>query len=82
MHGFALNCDVDLGWYDRFVPCGISDAGVTSLSAELGRDVTVLEAAPVVERHLRELLAWAPYVPTPDYPAKPEPGRRYTLLTP
>ncbi|HEX7740745.1 MAG TPA: lipoyl(octanoyl) transferase LipB, partial [Marmoricola sp.] len=32
MHGFALNCDVDLGWYDRFVPCGISDAGVTSLS--------------------------------------------------
>ena len=34
MHGFALNCDVDLAWYDRFVPCGISDAGVTSLSAE------------------------------------------------
>ena len=33
MHGFALNCDVDLGWYDRFVPCGIADAGVTSLSA-------------------------------------------------
>ena len=32
MHGFALNCDVDLGWYDRFVPCGIADAGVTSLS--------------------------------------------------
>ena len=27
MHGFALNCDVDLGWYDRFVPCGIADAG-------------------------------------------------------
>ena len=41
MHGFALNCDVDLGWYDRFVPCGISDAGVSSLSVELGRDVTV-----------------------------------------
>ncbi|MDN5892910.1 MAG: lipoyl(octanoyl) transferase LipB, partial [Nocardioides sp.] len=34
MHGFALNCDVDLAWYDRFVPCGISDAGVTSLSGE------------------------------------------------
>ena len=46
MHGFALNCDVDLGWYDRFVPCGIADAGVTSLSAELGRDVTVAEVAP------------------------------------
>ena len=37
MHGFALNCDVDLGWYDRFVPCGIADAGVTSLTEELGR---------------------------------------------
>ena len=82
MHGFAVNCDVDLAWYDRFVPCGISDAGVTSLSAELGRDVTVDEVAPVAERHLRELLAWAPYDPTPDYPAKPEPGRRVRLLTP
>jgi lipoyl(octanoyl) transferase len=82
MHGFAVNCDVDLAWYDRFVPCGISDAGVTSLSAELGRDVTVDEVAPVAERHLRELLAWAPYDPTPDYPAKPEPGHRVRLLTP
>ncbi len=82
MHGFAVNCDVDLAWYDRFVPCGISDAGVTSLSAELGRDVTVEEVAPVAERHLRELLAWAPYDATPDYPAKPDPGRRVRLLTP
>ena len=30
MHGFALNCDCDLAWYDRFVPCGIRDAGVTT----------------------------------------------------
>ncbi len=82
MHGFAINCDVDLAWYDRFVPCGISDAGVTSLSAELGRDVPVQEVAPIVERHLRELLAWAPYDRTPDYAAKPEPGRRVTLITP
>ena len=82
MHGFAINCDVDLDWYDRFVPCGISDAGVTSLSAELGRDVTVPEVAPVVERHLRELLAWAPYTRTPDYVPKPEPGRRLALVTP
>jgi lipoyl(octanoyl) transferase len=82
MHGFAVNCDVDLAWYDRFVPCGISDAGVTSLSQELGRDVTVEEVAPIAERHLRELLAWAPYVPTPDYAAKPEPGRRIALVTP
>jgi lipoyl(octanoyl) transferase len=75
MHGFALNCDVDLGWYDRFVPCGISDAAVTSLSAELGRDVTVDEVVPLVERHLEELLAWAPYDATPDYEPRPEPGR-------
>jgi lipoyl(octanoyl) transferase len=82
MHGFAVNCDVDLAWYDRFVPCGISDAGVTSLSAELGRDVTVEEVAPVAERHLRALLAWAPYDATPDYPAKPDPSRRIRLVTP
>lgn len=83
MHGFAVNCDVDLGWYDTFVPCGIADAGVTSLSAELGRDVTVAEVAPVAERHLRTLLAWAPYDATPDYPAKPEPGSRtYRLIDP
>lgn len=75
MHGFSLNCDVDMGWYDRFTPCGISDAGVTSLSLELGRDVTVAEVIPVVERHLATYLAWEPYVPTPDYEARPEPPR-------
>jgi lipoyl(octanoyl) transferase len=84
MHGFALNCDVDLGWYDRFVPCGIADAGVTSLSRELGRDVTVADVIPSVERHLAAYLAWAPYDPTPDYDARPEPGRapRIELVTP
>jgi lipoyl(octanoyl) transferase len=55
MHGFALNCDNDLDWYHRIVPCGIRDAGVTTLSEELGRPVTVQEALPVVERHLHLL---------------------------
>jgi lipoyl(octanoyl) transferase len=52
MHGFALNCDCDLTWFDRIVPCGISDASVTSLSAEAGRRITVTDALPVVERQL------------------------------
>ena len=75
MHGFALNCDVDLEWYDRFVPCGISDAGVTSLSKELGRHVTVTEVLPSVRRHLNDLMSWSAYIPTPDYDPRPEPGR-------
>jgi len=83
MHGFALNCDVDLAWYDRFVPCGIADAGVTTLSAELDRDVTPAEVVPLVERHLASYLAWQPYDATPDYDARPEPGRvRVPLVTP
>ena len=55
-HGFAINGDCDLANFDRFVPCGIRDAGVTSLSAELGRPVTVADVMPVVERHLPTLL--------------------------
>jgi lipoyl(octanoyl) transferase len=56
MHGLALNCDCDLSWYDRIVPCGIRDAGVSTLSAEVGRPVTVAEVTPVLEHHLAETL--------------------------
>jgi len=66
MHGFSLNADVDLAAYECFVPCGISDAGVTSLSAELGRTVGVQQAAKAVAPHLAELLEWQPYTPSPD----------------
>jgi lipoyl(octanoyl) transferase len=66
MHGFSLNADVDLSSYDRFVPCCNADAGVTSLSAELGRDVTVRQTAAAITPHLIELLEWKPYTPAPD----------------
>jgi lipoyl(octanoyl) transferase len=56
MHGFALNCDCDLGWFDRIVPCGIRDAEVTSLSVETGRTVTVTDMLATVERHLADVL--------------------------
>lgn len=56
MHGFALNVNPDLSWFDRIVPCGIADAGVTSMSKELNREITVDEVVPVVERHIYEAL--------------------------
>lgn len=57
MHGFALNCDCDLSWAAPIVPCGIPDAGVTSLSQELGRQVRVEDVVDAVER---EVLAELP----------------------
>ncbi len=56
MHGFALNINPDLSWFDRIVPCGLPDADVTSMSKELEREVTVEEVVPVVERHIYEAL--------------------------
>ena len=56
MHGFALNINPDLTYFDRIVPCGISDAQVTSVSKELKRDILVDEVEPIVERHLFESL--------------------------
>jgi lipoyl(octanoyl) transferase len=48
LHGFALNCDCDLGAFETIVPCGISDAGVTSISAELGHRVGVEDVRSAV----------------------------------
>jgi len=57
LHGFAITCAADLSAFDRIVPCGIADAAVTSLSRELGRDVTVEDVLPVVEARLQLLIA-------------------------
>ena len=60
MHGFALNCDPDMAAFSNMIPCGIPDAGVTSLSAELGRDITVDDAMQPVEAAMRRVLAFEP----------------------
>ncbi|MFF4405644.1 lipoyl(octanoyl) transferase LipB [Streptomyces sp. NPDC001262] len=75
MHGFAINCDPDNTWFDRIVPCGIRDAGVTSLSNELGRRVPVSEVIPLVEKHLREILTAAEPKPRVIEPAEPAEAR-------
>ena len=71
MHGLELNCDNAMTGFDGIIPCGIDDAGVTTLSAELGRDVSVEEADPILERRLREVLDWTPFERSPDI-ARPE----------
>jgi len=57
MHGFALNVNPDLAGFNRIIPCGIDDATVTSISAELGREINVNDVIDLVEKHLTESLA-------------------------
>ena len=56
MHGFALNCDNDLSWFGKIIPCGISDASMTSLTAEAGQRVTVSDVLASAQRHLASAL--------------------------
>lgn len=57
MHGFALNIEPDLSAYNSIIPCGIDDASVTSLSKELGRNISTDAVLPIVEKHMYESLA-------------------------
>ncbi|MFE2756316.1 lipoyl(octanoyl) transferase LipB [Actinosynnema sp. NPDC059335] len=56
MHGFEINCDADLSAFGDIIPCGIRDAGVASLSHELGRAVTVAEVLPLVREAVVDAL--------------------------
>jgi len=57
MHGFALNVNPDLSSFGAIIPCGFTDSGVTSISQELGRTVTITEVAPIVEKYMYEALS-------------------------
>ena len=56
MHGFALNVNPDLSAYEKIIPCGITGAKVTSLTAELGREVSVNEVLPMIQKYIHPML--------------------------
>ena len=75
MHGLALNCNPDLAEFTRIVPCGISDADVTSLSLELPSEVRIADVAPAVIAALTSALAdirWTSPLAGSPTPAKPQ----------
>jgi lipoyl(octanoyl) transferase len=56
MHGFSLNCSNSFEAYETIVACGLADAGVTSITRELGRTVTPEDVVPLVQRHFARFL--------------------------
>ena len=74
MHGLAINVDPDMSGFDRIVPCGLTDVGVTSMAAELGEAPTLPEVAHVFRPHLEQALAFEPYDQSPDLPVTAAPA--------
>ena len=72
MHGFALNVDPDLRWFDQIIPCGLTGVGVTSMTVELGRHLALTEVAQAVRPHLERYLAFEDYVQSPDIGSAPD----------
>lgn len=68
MHGFAINVDPDMTWFDKIIPCGLTDVGVTSMAAELDQSFTLPEVAHLLRPHLEHYLAFEPYTQSPDLP--------------
>ena len=57
MHGFALNVNPDLSFFDRIIPCGIADAQVTSMEKELNRSIPLEQVQEVVEARMKQTLS-------------------------
>ena len=58
MHGFALNVNVDLGYFDNIIPCGIKGKAVTSMEAELDKKIEIKEVQEKILHHLSQLFEW------------------------
>ena len=57
MHGFALNVNPDLSYFDRIIPCGIADAQVTSMEKELNRSISLEQVQEVVAARMKQSLS-------------------------
>ncbi len=60
MHGFALNVNTNLGYFDHIIPCGIRGKAVTSMEVELGKKIDVIEVKEKILKHFTELFGASP----------------------
>ena len=72
MHGFAINVNPDLRWFDQIIACGLTGVGVTSMAVELGTEVKVTDVAHTLRPHLERYLAFEVYVQSPDIGTAPD----------